>query len=101
VNAVTVTRRDPAVIAGRAHAVLDSAARSHAQWPDEGQEAIGRALIHLHVALEKYAAAGSEGQADTALGASIAMALLLLQVSVFLGKAAADQMMKDAAGVTA
>jgi hypothetical protein len=96
-----IRRRDPAVIAGRAHAVLDSAARVHGQWPDEGQEVIGRAFISLHVALEKYRlAADTEGDASAAAeDASLAMALLLISVSVFLGKAVADQMMTTAAEV--
>ncbi len=99
--AIAIKRRDPAVIAARAHAVLDSVARVHGQWPDEGQEVIGRAFIGLHVALEKYRiAADAEGDTVAAAeNAAWAMALLLTPVSEFLGKAVADQMMKDAAEV--
>jgi hypothetical protein len=96
-----IRRRDPAVIAARAHHVLDAAARTHGQWPDGGREATGRALISLHVALEKYRiTADSDGDVSAAAeDASVAMALLLLAVSVFLGKDVADQMMTSAAEV--
>jgi hypothetical protein len=92
-------RRDPAVIAARAHHVLDAAARIHGQWPDEGRGAIGRALISLHVALEKYRAAASTGGDVTcaAENASWAMATLLISVRVFMGKALADEMSRNAA----
>ena len=94
---IEIRRRDPAVIAGRAHAVLDSVARAHGQWPDEGRDDIGRAFIRLHVALEKYQTAEDlEGAAEYA---SFAMALLLLQVSLFLGKGTADEMARNAAEV--
>lgn len=101
--AVIIKRRDPAVIAARAHHVLDAAARMHAQWPREGREAIGEAFIALDAALEEYRAAAT-GDGDTEVAAetaAYAMALLLLAVSVFLGKATADAMMRNAAEVAA
>ena len=55
------------------------------------------AFIRLHVALEKYRASGDQATAEDA---SCAMALLLITVSVFLGKDVADQMMENAAEVT-
>jgi hypothetical protein len=98
--AIGIRRRDPAVIAARAHHVLDAAARAYERWPDENQEVIGRAFISLHVALEKFALAdGEQDREQAAEVAATAMAILLLAVSVFLGKDAADQMMRDAAEV--
>lgn len=98
---ITLKRRGPAVIAGRAHAVLDAAARTHAQWPRAGRPAMNEAFFSLHVALEEFGSAADgggdvEAAAETA---SYAMALLLISVSVFLGRAVADQMMKNAAEV--
>jgi hypothetical protein len=50
--AIPLKRRDPAVIAARAHAVLDSAVRAHAQWPRAGRKAIGESAVALDSALE-------------------------------------------------
>jgi hypothetical protein len=99
--AIVIRRRDPAVIAGRAHHVLDAVAHSYEQWPDMGHEVIGRAFIRLHVALEKYRIADDTGGDASAAAedASIAMALLLIPVSVFLGVAVADRMMANASEV--
>jgi hypothetical protein len=97
---IEIRRRDPAVIA-RAHAVLDASARMHARWPNPGRKSIGEAFTVLHVALEEYGAAADEG-GDIALAAetaSWAMALLLLAIGSFLGKAAADEMARNAAEV--
>jgi hypothetical protein len=101
--ATEIRRRDPAVIAARAHHVLDSAARVHADWPDEGREAIGRSLIGVHVALEKYRiATGTAGGAEAAAGnVAWAMATLLICVGIFLGEPAAREMERNAAEVAA
>jgi hypothetical protein len=100
---VIIRRRDPALIAARAHHVLDAAARMHAQWPAEGRDAIGEAFVVLDAALEEYRATVDE-DGDVELAAETAawaMALLLLSISVFLGKAVADEMMRNAAEVAA
>jgi hypothetical protein len=100
-GAAIIRRRDPAVIAARAHAVLDATARRHAEWPRAGRRAMNEAFLTLHTALEEYGTAADEG-ADGVLAAETAcwaMALLLLSVSVFLGKAAADEMAENAAEV--
>lgn len=57
----------------------------------------------LDAALSEYdAAAEAGGDAEAAAEtAACAMALLLISVSVFLGKAVADEMAKNAAGITA
>jgi hypothetical protein len=100
--AIEIRRRDPAVIAARAHAVLDAAAHLHADWPDGGRDAIGRAFIGLHVALEKYRLAeAGEDAARMAENACWAMATLLICVQVFMGRAAAREMERDAAAITA
>lgn len=98
---IEIRRRDPAVIAARAHHVLDAAARVHRDWPRGGRLALNEAFHALHVALEEYGtAAGEDGDVEVAAEtASFAMALLLLQVAVFLGKGAADEMMRNAAEV--
>ena len=98
---VVLKRRDPAVTAGRAHAVLDATARMHRDWPRAGRLAMNEAFIALHTALEEYRAAVDEdGDAEAAAEtAAYAMALLLLSVSVFLGKAVADEMARNAAEV--
>jgi hypothetical protein len=98
---IAVRRRDPAVIAARAHHVLDAAARIYADWPDEGREAIGRALIGVHVALEKYRLAADGGTEAAAENAAWAMATLLISVQVFMGKSVAREMERNAAEVTA
>lgn len=100
-NAVTVTlkRRDPAVIAARAHAVLDAVARMHAQWPRAGRKAIGESAVALDGALEEYRAAGDGEREQAAEIASCAMALLLIAVELFLGPAVARQMAENAAEV--
>ena len=97
---VQVRRRDPAVIAARAHHALDAVARTYDRWPDEGREVLGMMFITLHVALEKYALAdGEHGREQAAENASAAMALLLVSVAVYLGRDTADRMMRDASGV--
>jgi hypothetical protein len=100
---IAIRRRDPAVIAGRAHAVLDAAARIHAQWPRAGRPAMNECFISLDRALTEYdTAAEAGGDAEAAAEtASCAMALLLISVSVFLGRDVADEMAKSAAGITA
>ena len=99
---IGIRRRDPAVIAARAHAVLDAVARAYAQWPEEGRDVIGRDFLRLHVALAVYqAGAGAEGAAGAAENAAPAMTLLLLSVALFLGEDAAEQMTRDTSGVTA
>lgn len=100
---IRLRRRDPAVIAARAHHVLDAAARRHADWPRAGRLAMNEAFLALHVSLEEYAGAADEngdtaGAAETACWA---MALLLISVSVFLGRDTADGMMRDAAEAAA
>ncbi len=101
VATIEIRRRDPAVIAARAHHVLDAAARMHAQWPREGRKAIGETFVGLDAALEEYGTAADGDVDGAAMTAASAMALLLLSVSVFLGEAVADQMATDAAGITA
>src|SRR5580692_11323645 len=93
-------RRDPAVIAARAHHVLDAAARTHKDWPRGGRRALNEAFLVLDTALEEYAAAVDEdGDVEVAAETACwAMALLLLPVAVFLGKDVADEMAKNAAG---
>jgi hypothetical protein len=100
-GAVIIRRRDPAVIAATAHAVLDASARMHAQWPRAGRRAIGECAVALDSALEEYRAAGDgDGEREQAAEiASCAMALLLIAVELFLGKAAAHQMARNAAEV--
>jgi hypothetical protein len=94
-------RHDPDVIAARAHAVLDAAARAHGDWPAQGRPVLNQGFLALHVALEEYdAAADGYGAQDAAETAALAMTLLLIPVSAFLGKAVAEQMMRDAAEVT-
>jgi hypothetical protein len=101
--AVIIRRRDPAVIAGRAHAVLDAAARIHAQqrrqWPAPARKAIGECLTALDGALEEYRAAGDGEREPAAEIAACAMALLLIAVELFLGPAVAQQMAENAAEV--
>jgi len=101
VNAATVTlnRRDPDVTAARAHAVLDSAVRAHAQWPRAGRKAIGESAVALDSALEDYRAAGDGEREQAAEIAACAMALLLIAVELFLGEDAARQMAENAAEV--
>ena len=99
--AVIIRRRDPAVIAGRAHAILDAAARTHAQWPRAGRKAMNEAFLSLDTALEEYGTA-VDGGGDTEAAAETAawaMALLLASVAAFLGRDTADQMLGNAAEV--
>jgi hypothetical protein len=96
---IAIRRRDPAVIAARAHHVLDAAARTRADWPAGGRPAMNECFAALHAALEEYGAAAEEDREAAAGEACAAMAMLLVAVSVFLGKAVAEQMMKDAAEV--
>jgi hypothetical protein len=101
--AVVIRRRDPAVIAGRAHAVLDAVAKIHAQqrrqWPAPARKAIGECLTALDTALEEYRAAGDGEREQAAEIAACAMALLLIAVELFLGEAVADEMKRNAAEV--
>ena len=99
--AVIIRRRDPAVIAGRAHAILDAAARTHARWPRAGRLAMNEAFFSLNTALEEYgAAAEAGGDTETAAEtAAWAMALLLAAVASFLGTGTADEMAQNAAEV--
>jgi hypothetical protein len=96
-------RRDPAVVAGRAHAVLDAVAKIHAQqrrqWPAPARKTIGGCLTALDAALEEYRAAGDGEREQAAEIASCAMALLLIAVELFLGPAVARQMAVSAAEV--
>jgi hypothetical protein len=96
---VILKRRDPAVIAARAHHVLDATLRMHAQWPRAGWKAIGESAVALDGALEEYRAAGDGEREQAAEIASCAMALLLIAVELFLGPATADEMKRNAAEV--
>lgn len=99
--AVIIRRRDPAVIAGRAHAILDAAARTHAQWPRAGRKAMNEAFLSLDTALDEYGTA-AEGGGDTEVAAETAawaMAMLLASVAAFLGTGTADEMAGRAAEV--
>ena len=100
-SAVTITRRDPAVIAARAHHVLDAAARRHADWPREGRRHIGESALNLDEALSAYRSAADAGEDTTSAAetAAIAMGMLLLSVAVSLGKETADEMARNAAEV--
>jgi hypothetical protein len=103
VNAITITRRDPRVIAARAHHVLDSAARMHADWPAAGRRFIGESALNLDGALKAYHVAEDEG-ADTAPAAedaAIRMGILLPSVAISFGKETADEMARNAAEVAA
>lgn len=115
---ITLKRRDPAVIAGRAHYVLDAAARMNAQWPAEGRDAIGTAALELDVALDMYGALDSgsvhweqlyahlSAEADpheaalekAAEESASAMAALLTVIAVFCGTEVADEI-KSITGV--
>jgi hypothetical protein len=101
--AVTLKRRDPRVIAGRAHRVLDDAMRMHADWPRKGRRFIGESALYLDEALKAYRAAEDEGRdtAPAAEDAAIRMGILLLSVAVSLGKATADEMARNASEVAA
>ncbi len=102
-NAATIEikRRDPAVIAAEAHAVLDAAARLHArqrrQWPSPARKAIGESFTALDTAVAEYEAAGDGEREQAAEIASCAMALLLVAVELFLGKDAAAEIAGEAA----
>ena len=50
---VQVRRRDPAVIAARAHHVLDAVARTHRTWPRGGRPAMNECLVALDEAIAK------------------------------------------------
>lgn len=111
-GAILVKRRDPAVIAARAHHVLDAVARRHAQWPAEGREAIAAAALDLDTALDLYGAladgsvhweqayAHLSAEADpdgaalekAAEEAASAMAALLTVLAAFCGTEVADEM---------
>ena len=99
--AIRIRRRDPSVIAARAHHVLDAVARAHARWPAEGRPVLNEGFLALDTALEEYGAAADEEREQAAGAVTVAMAVLLITVSVFLGKAVADRMMRDAPEVTA
>lgn len=94
---IEIRRRDPDLITARAHAVLDAVARVHGQW--KGRDAVGEAALDLDAALDGYAAAPEENLDQAAENAALAMALLLIAVSVYLGKDTADGMIRDAAEV--
>lgn len=102
-SAITITRRDPAVIAARAHHVLDSAARMHADWPTAGRRFIGESALNLDEALKAYHVAEAEGidTAPAAEDAAICMGILLLSVAISLGKDVSDEMARNAAEVAA
>lgn len=98
---IEIRRRDPAVIAARAHRVLDAVARAHAQWPAEGRPVLNEGFLALDTALEEYGTAADKDREQAAEAVTVAMAVLLITVSVFLGKAVADRMMRLASEVTA
>lgn len=111
-TAIILKCRDPAVIAARAHRVLDAATRMHAQWPAEGRDAIGAAALDLDMALDLYGALAdgsvhweqayahlsAEADPDGAAlekaveEAAFAMAALLTVTAVFCGTDVADEM---------
>lgn len=102
-NAITIARRDPAVIAARAHHVLDSAARMHADWPTAGRRFIGESFLNLDESLAAYGLAvkESEGVQGAAETCAIDMGILLLSVAISFGKDVSDEMARNAAEVTA
>lgn len=117
---ITFKRRDPAVIAARAHAVLHASLRM--TWPEgrAARKAIGGAALDLDAALDDYRslADGSvhweqayphlSAEADpheqalvkAAEETCFAMASLLVAIAAICGTEVAD-VMKNAAGVTA
>jgi len=101
VSAIAITTRDPAVIAARAHAVLDSVSRVHGDWPASGRRFLGESALNLEESLGAYDLAVREGGDTRAAAetASIDMGILLLSVAVSLGKATANRMAKAAAEV--
>ncbi len=102
---IEVRRRDPEVIAARAHAVLDAAAHLHSrerrQWATPARKAIGECITALDAALTEYGAAGDGERGQAAEIAGCASALLVIAVELFAGKDAAGEILRNAAEVTA
>jgi hypothetical protein len=99
--AVTLVRRDPAVVAAQAHAVLDAVARLHPAWPRGGRKVLGESALSLDEALLAYnaAAAGDGDPQETSEAACTAMVILLMAAGLFLGEETAYQVKRASEAV--